>query len=106
MKPPSVPHPAGCRSGAPSRTLPARPCLTVSLQSLAARLDRVEDLLSNVARLHRKEIMQRYGISEPTFHRWRRAGRLPAPIGLGPLWRLMDLEAWERAGQLPRPKSA
>ena len=104
---PTVPHPPGCRTGIPSRTLPARPCATVTLQSLAARLERVEDLVSNVARLHRKEVCQRYGWSDRTFFRKQRAGQLPAPIRLGgPLWRLTDLEAMEQSGRLPRPKSA
>lgn len=105
---PTVPHPPGCRAGIPSRTLPARPCATVTLQSLAARLARVEDLVNNVARLHRKEICQRYGWSDRNFYRKQRAGVLPAPIchDVGRLWRLSDLEAMEQSGRLPRPKSA
>ena len=80
--------------------LPAR-------QSIEARLARLEDLLNNVARLHRKEVMQRYGFSSSTFHRLKRAGRLPVPIQLGgQLYRLVDLEAFEQTGQLPRPLSA
>ena len=107
----SLPHRSGsgCKTGLPSKTLPAtRPCLTVTLQSITLRLERLENCLGNVARLHRKELMQRYGISECTFHRWVRAGRLPPPATriCGPLWRITDIEAAELAGQLPCPKSA
>ena len=102
----SAPHPTPCKTGASPRTLPARPCHTVQVQTLEARIDRLEQLVNNVARLHRKELMVRYGISEATFHRWVRAGRLPAPIRLGgPLWRLIDLEAYELCGRVPRPVS-
>lgn len=57
-------------------------------------------------RLHRKDLMLRYGISEATLHRWIRRGLLPAPVRFtGPLWRLVDLEAAELSGRLPRPAS-
>jgi predicted DNA-binding transcriptional regulator AlpA len=67
----------------------------------------VELLVNNVARLHRKEVMLRYGITKSTFHRWAAAGRLPVPVRFGgPLYRVIDLEKAESAGQLPRPMSA
>jgi predicted DNA-binding transcriptional regulator AlpA len=74
---------------------------------MAARLSRLEDLVFNAVRLHRKDLMQRYGISAATLHRWLAAGRLPPPIRIGgPVWKLTDLEAAEASGALPRPFSA
>ncbi len=81
-------------------------CVTVALQSVQARLARLEDLLSNLAHLHRKDLMMRYGISARTVDRWQAEGRLPPAIRIGgPLWRLVDLEAAEQSGQLPPPQA-
>lgn len=64
--------------------------------------------IANTPRLHRKDVMARYGISKSTLHRWLKLpGRLPRPVRFGgPLWRLADLEKAEAAGLLPRPVSA
>lgn len=68
-----------------------------AIETLADRLERLELELKNTTLLHRKDVMQRYGITPSTLHRRLRAGRLPPPIRLGgPLWRLSDLEAMER----------
>jgi predicted DNA-binding transcriptional regulator AlpA len=71
------------------------------MEVLTARLDHLEVVVNNTARLHRKEVMQRYGVCSATFHRWKAKGKLPPPIGCGPLYRLADLEAYELAGRLP-----
>lgn len=69
-------------------------------------LQRLQELVLKVPRLHRKDLMVRYGLSEATLHRWLRGHKLPRPIRFtGPLWRLEDLEAAEKAGQLPCPVS-
>lgn len=81
--------------------------LETLLETLADRLDRLELELKNKTLLHRKDLMQRYGITPSTLHRRLRAGRLPAPIRLGgPVWRLADLEAIESAGQADARASA
>lgn len=86
--------------------LPSPMAGTISIEALAAKLETLEDLVLNAPRLHRKNVMVRYGFSESTLHRWMREGRLPDPIRIsGPMWRLADLEAAEKAGQLPRPVS-
>ena len=55
--------------------------------------------------LRRKDICRRCGISLRTFHRWRKEGRIPAPVHFhGHLWRQADIEAAEAAGKLPKPK--
>lgn len=78
-----------------------------TLSRLAAQLARLQELITNTPRLHRKELMLRYGCSESTLHRWIRKNLLPRPIRFtGPLWNLADLEAAEASGQLPRPVSA
>jgi len=76
------------------------------VQNLEERLVKLERLVLNEPRLHRKEVMQRYSIGKSTLHRWLRAGRLPAPVRLcGPLWRIQDLEQAEQTGRLsPLPK--
>jgi predicted DNA-binding transcriptional regulator AlpA len=79
----------------------------LTLRRLAAELARLQELIISTPRLHRKELMLRYGCSESTLHRWIRKNLLPAPVRFtGPLWRLADLEAAEASGQLPRPDSA
>ena len=78
-----------------------------SLRDLAEQVSQLRQLITNSPRLHRKDVMLRYGFSEATLHRWMRKGLLPEPIRIcGPLWRLVDLEAAEAAGRLPRPMSA
>src|ERR1043166_610951 len=102
----AAPHQAACKSASGPRVPPVHACPN-TLPSLEARLSRPEDLVTNVSRLPRKEVMQRYGWAASTFHRRRRAGQLPEPIRLGgQLWRLVDLETAEKGGQLPRPASA
>src|SRR5258708_2918135 len=89
-----------------ARRLPVRFDANAALETLAARVDQLETELRHTARLHRKEVMLRYGITKSTLHRWLQAAQLPPPIrleGHGPLWRLADLEAAENAGQLPQP---
>lgn len=74
-----------------------------TLAALAAEINRIKKLISS-PRLHRKDLMLRYGISEATLHRWLRRHVLPRPRRLTvPLWSLEDLEAAEKAGQLPDP---
>lgn len=44
------------------------------------------------------ELASRYGVHRITIWRWAKAGRLPAPVRLGPgctRWRLADIEQWE-----------
>jgi len=80
---------------------------TINLDTLAVEVATLKELVLNAPRLHRKDLLVRYGIAESTLHRWLRRGWLPEPIRIaGPVWRLADLEAAERAGQLPRPVSA
>ena len=74
---------------------------------LVEAVQRLQALVLNTPRLHRKDLMARYGLSEATLHRWLRRHRIPRPIRFsGPLWRLEDLEAAEEAGQLPCPVSS
>jgi prophage regulatory protein len=45
------------------------------------------------------DVLARLGVSRVTLWAWRRAGRFPAPIRIGPnsiRWRASDVEAWER----------
>lgn len=80
------------------------PLPDASLIALAARLERLEGLVSNTGFVHRKDLLQRYQTTYSSLHRWLRAGKLPAPVRFsGPLWRLADLEAAELNGQLPSP---
>jgi len=75
--------------------------------SLQERCQRLQELVCNTPRLHRKDLMRRYGISEDTLDRWLKRGLLPPPIRIrGKLWRPEDLEAMEEAGQLPCPVSS
>jgi predicted DNA-binding transcriptional regulator AlpA len=103
-------------AGRQSYAGPPRLCPTATfalLEGISAQLEGLKKLLAkepvsdrNLPRLHRKDLMQRYGISEPTLHRWIRKGLLPEPVRFsGPLWTLADLEAREMAGRLPRPVS-
>lgn len=103
----SAPHAAPCQSsGLSTINYPGRPCSQVSLQALDARLNRLEALLLDLARLRRKEVMGRYSITASTLHRWLRSGKLPAPMRIGgPMWRLADLEAAEKSGKLPPPQA-
>lgn len=72
----------------------------ISLAALAVEIERLKELIST-PRLHRSDVMIRYGISEPTLHRWVKRGRLPRPRRVtGPIWSLADLEAGEKAGQI------
>jgi predicted DNA-binding transcriptional regulator AlpA len=65
----------------------------------------LKEAVLNQPRLHRKDLMLRYGWSESTLHRNLRRGLLPKPVRFsGPLWRPQDLEQAELAGQLPKPK--
>ena len=74
------------------------------LKELAAAVAELRELIANRPRLHRKDVMRRYGFSESTLHRRLRKCWFPAPRRFGgPLWRLADLEAAERSGTLPRP---
>jgi len=88
---------------------------TLSLEELAEgyltlkeTVQRLQRLVLNVPRLHKKDIQNRYGWDRTTLDRKIARGHFPAPIRFGghPVWRLEDLEAAESAGQLPRPVSA
>ena len=81
--------------------------LARGFQTLQEAMQRIQRLVLNVPRLHRKDLMRRYGISEDTLDRWIKRGLIPAPIRLGgqALWRLEDVEAAESGGRLPRPVS-
>ena len=69
---------------------------------LASDVENLRELVSNTPRLHRKDLLARYGISQSTLDRRIRSGRLPAAIRFpGPLWRLADLEAAEARTTLP-----
>lgn len=52
-------------------------------------------LAANDPLLTGREFRAELGISEPTFHRWRKAGRLPPPADLpgNPRWRQSVVEA-------------
>lgn len=88
--------------------LPIQFPAALPIEVLTARVDHLEAVVSNTARLHRKEVAQRYGgIALKTVHRWVAKGKLPPPIRIcGPVWKLADLEAYELAGRLPAPSSA
>jgi hypothetical protein len=78
-----------------------------SVVSLAKRLEELERTVLNTPRLHRKDLLLRYGISECTLHRWIRKGKLPKSVRIsGPLWTIASLELAEKAGQIPPPNSA
>jgi predicted DNA-binding transcriptional regulator AlpA len=72
---------------------------------LQERCQRLQELVLNTPRLHRKDICRRYGWSDSTFFRKQRVGKIPPPVELGHIWRLEDIEAAEKAGQLPCPVS-
>ncbi|MGO8839483.1 MAG: helix-turn-helix transcriptional regulator [Limisphaerales bacterium] len=79
----------------------------MTFQDLVEAVQRLQELVLSRPRLHRKDLMTRYGISEATLHRLLRRHKLPRPVRFsGPLWRLEDLEAAEKAGQLPCPVSS
>lgn len=42
-------------------------------------------------------LAQKYGVSEATIWRWAKAGRIPAPLKLGPNTTRWDVEAVEAA---------
>ena len=47
--------------------------------------------------LHPREVARYVGLSRPTIDRWRKAGKFPKAIQLGPQsigWRRSDLDAW------------
>lgn len=73
---------------------------------LQERCQRLQELVLNTPRLHRKDICRRYGWSDSTFFRKKDAGKIPPPVELGHLWRLEDLEEAEKVGQLPCPVSS
>lgn len=76
---------------------------TLSLPDLARQVANLEALLHSRPMLHRKDVMNRYGISKSTLHRWVERGIIPRPVRFaGPLWRLADLEASERTRGFPR----
>lgn len=78
-----------------------------TMEQILRELQSLRRIIINQPRLHRKDVMVRYGWSESTLHRRIRDGRLPPPVMFSrPLWRLGDLEDAEIAGQLPRPVSA
>jgi predicted DNA-binding transcriptional regulator AlpA len=78
----------------------------MTFDELVQAVQRLQALVLNTPRLHRKDLMVRYGLSEATLHRWLRQQKIPRPIRFsGPLWRLEDLEEAEQAGQLPCPVS-
>lgn len=56
----------------------------------------VVELLANRPILRRKDLAQRYGVSERTIDRWRIAGTLPKPKHFhGPMWRPSDIAKHE-----------
>jgi predicted DNA-binding transcriptional regulator AlpA len=78
----------------------------VPLKFLMNEVTRLRQMLANVPRLHRKDILRRYGISKSTLHRRIRAGTFPKPVRItGPVWRLVDLELAEITGRIARPDS-
>ena len=93
--PPKVRTRRHCGSGRPT------------VVSLAKRLEDLERAILNTPRLHRKDLLLRYGVSECTLHRWIRKGKLPRAVRIsGPLWTVGSLEQAEKAGQLPAPVSS
>lgn len=82
--------------------------LTQAYWTLQGTVQRLQEALGKLRRLHRKDILVRYGWSESTLERRIREGRFPRAVSLGghPFWRLEDLEAAEIGGQIPRPVSA
>lgn len=73
-----------------------------ALAAAIQRIERLEEHVRNLPRLHVKDICLRYSISKSTLYRLRRLGKLPVPIRFnGPLWRLEDLERAEQRGRLP-----
>jgi len=78
-----------------------------TLEDLFSAVADLRAALANTPRLHRKDVLLRYGISKSTLHRRLAKGEFPEPVRImGPLWRLADLEAAEAAGALQRPVSA
>lgn len=70
--------------------------LLAALCALAADVEHLRELVANTPRLHRKDLLARYGISQTTLDRRIRSGTIPAAIRFpGPLWRLADLESAE-----------
>jgi predicted DNA-binding transcriptional regulator AlpA len=81
--------------------------LTRGHRTLLEAVQRLQRLVLNVPRLHKKDVQARYGWSRATLDRKIASGHFPKPVRFGgqPLWRLDDLETAETGGQLPRPAS-
>ena len=47
------------------------------------------------------ELCERWGISQVTLWRWRRAGKAPAPDFQGTGWLVATIEAFEQCGSTP-----
>jgi predicted DNA-binding transcriptional regulator AlpA len=76
-----------------------------TLEALAEELAGLRELVLSRVRLHRKEVLLRYGIGKDTLYRRMKRGDFPRPSRIaGPVWTLADLEAAEAAGRLPCPK--
>lgn len=77
------------------------------VQALQATVERLQRLVLNVPRLHKKDVQARYGWSRATLDRKIAGGHFPRPVRFGgqPVWRLEDLEAAELAGQIAPPAS-
>jgi hypothetical protein len=79
----------------------------MTVSALAEELAVLRELVLSRARLHRKEVLLRYGISKDTLYRRMKRGLFPKPSKIaGPVWPLAVLEAAERAGVLPAPKDS
>ena len=81
--------------------------LVAEFEETKRQLAEIRALIFNRPILHRKDLMQRYGICESTLHRWRNRKRLPRPVYIsGPRWRVIDLERAEEAGRLANVKGS
>ena len=59
--------------------------------------------------LRESEVLALIGCSKATLWRWKRAGRFPQPVELGPMtlaYRREDVEAWIASRQPPEADSA
>jgi predicted DNA-binding transcriptional regulator AlpA len=78
---------------------------TLTLETLAAQLADLRAVLP-VCFLRGKEVADRYGWSERTFHRRKQDPGFPAPVEFpGHGWKLSDLLQAELDGRLPCPVS-